>query len=163
MRLQKLLRFLIIPSLLVIVVTGWSIPVKASELTFQCEPTAEDEMGPFYHPDAPLRTSIGTGYLLIGTVKSANDCSPISSAKIELWMTGPDGRYGDDWRATLFSADNGTYFFTSHPATDYGSRRPHIHMRVTAEGFSPLVTQHYPLSSAGEGLFDLVLILAPKE
>ena len=101
--------------LIVLTVTAvWPTPVSAVGPTSQCEPTAEDEMGPFYKPDAPYRTSVGTGYLLLGTVKAANDCSPIPAAKIELWMTGPNGRYGDAWRATLFSADNGTYYFVSH-------------------------------------------------
>ena len=137
-------------------------PAAGADRSFLCEPTAEDEMGPFYRPDAPYRTSVGTGYLLFGTVKSATDCMPVADARIELWMTGPDGLYGDAWRATLLSAGNGTYHFTSHPPTEYGSRRPHIHIRVTAQGFLPLITQHYPRENAGEGLFDLVLIPAPQ-
>ena len=147
--------------LLLTIVTGGFAPVAAADDPYQCEPTAEDEMGPFYRPDVPYRNSVGTGYLLVGTVKAAYDCSPIAAAKIELWMTGPDGRYGDAWRATLLSAENGTYYFVSHAATDFGSRRPHIHIRVTAKGFEPLVTQHYPGTNAGEGLFDLVLLPTP--
>ena len=115
-------------------------------------------MGPFYRPDAAHRNSVGAGYLLFGTVKSASDCRPVANARLELWMTGPQGRYGDAWRATLFSAANGTYYFLSHAPTYFGSRRPHIHIKVTAEGFVPLVTQHYALKSAGEAMFDLVMI-----
>ena len=126
--------------------------------TYQCKPTAEDEMGPFYHPDSELRNKVGKGYLLQGKVRSARDCSLIPAAKIELWMTGPQGSYGDKWRATLLSSENGTYYFESHAPTDFGTRRPHIHIRVTAAGFKPLVTQHYPLKDAGLGIFDLVLI-----
>lgn len=120
-------------------------------------------MGPFYTPGAAIRNRVGSGYLLQGAVKSARDCSPISSARIELWMTGPEGRYGDEWRATLFSSTNGTYYFVSHEPTDFGNRRPHIHIRVTAEGFEALVTQHYPIKDAGEGLYDLVLTPAPQQ
>jgi protocatechuate 3,4-dioxygenase beta subunit len=146
-----------ITSLLVLIlgVSLVSIAIAGAQTT--CEATPEDEMGPFYKPGAPYRTSVGTGYLLLGTVKSTKDCQPIEAAMVELWMTGPDGQYGDAWRATLFSAENGTYYFTSNAPTDYGNRRPHIHIRATAEGFTPLVTQHYPVSGAGEGLFDLVL------
>ena len=151
-------RLTMINLLLLATIVACPVPASAVEQTFRCEPTQEDEMGPFYKPAAPYRTSVGTGYLLLGTVKAANDCSPVSAAMIELWMNGPDGRYGDAWRATLFSADDGTYYFVSHAPTDFGSRRPHIHIRVTAEGFAPLVTQHYPLDGAGEGLFDLVLV-----
>ena len=155
---QTTLKFLITVLVVVTLVATWAAPVNAIETTLKCEPTAEDEMGPFYFPDAPLRNRVGSGYLLMGTVKAATDCSPIPAARIELWMTGPDGRYGDAWRATLFSAENGNYYFVSHSPTDYGNRRPHIHIRVTAEGFAPLVTQHDPLDNAGEGLFNLVLI-----
>ena len=162
MKLENTLRFLIPILFVLAIITAWSTLVNATEAPYQCEPTVEDEMGPFYRPDAPYRSSVGTGYLLVGTVKAAHDCSPIAAAKIELWMTGPDGRYGDPWRATLLSAENGTYYFVSHAATDYGSRRPHIHFRVTAKGFAPLVTQHYPAADAGEGLFDLILIPEPK-
>ena len=152
-------RFIKIPILLLVsLVTLWLAPLSAAEQPFACAPTLEDEMGPFYKPGAPYRHSVGTGYLLFGTVKSAEDCSPIPAATVELWMTGPEGRYGDEWWATLFSAKNGTYYFTSHAATEFGSRRPHIHIRVSAEGFKPMVTQHYPVKNAGEGQFDLVLI-----
>ena len=161
MKVQTVLQFFLPVLLLSAIIAAWSAPAAAAGAPYQCEPTAEDEMGPFYDPDAPVRNRVGTGYLLVGTVKSAHDCSPIPAARIELWMTGPDGRYGDAWRATLFSADDGTYFFVSHAATDFGNRRPHIHIRVTAKGFTPLVTQHYPRTDAGEGLFDLVLIPAP--
>ena len=152
------MRLITIPLLVLTVVIAQLSPSRAADLSFQCEPTLEDEMGPFYHPDAAYRTSVGTGYLLMGTVKSASNCKPIVVAMIELWMTGPEGRYGDAWRATIFSSGNGTYHFNSHAPTEFGSRRPHIHIKVTAEGFKPLVTQHYPAKNAGEGLFDLVMI-----
>jgi protocatechuate 3,4-dioxygenase beta subunit len=161
MKAHTVLHFLMSVLLALAIMSAWSAPVNAAGGPYLCEPTTEDEMGPFYRPDAPYRTRIGTGYLLVGTVKAAHDCSPIPAAKIELWMTGPDGRYGDAWRATLLSAEEGTYYFVSHAATDYGSRRPHIHIRVTAKGFAPLVTQHYPAAGAGEGLFDLVVIPSP--
>ncbi len=155
------MRLSVIALLVLINLPGWSFPAFAAEQPFRCEPTQEDEMGPFYRPDAAYRTSIGTGYLLFGTVKSARDCSPIANARIEFWMTGPQGRYGDDWRATVSSTANGTYHFMSHAPTVYGNRRPHIHIRVSAEGFSSVVTQHYPVKGAGEALFDLVLIPSP--
>lgn len=157
------LRFKINRLLLLALGAACLLASPAAGEAYRCVPTPEDEMGPFYRPDAPLRNTVGSGYLLMGTVTSASDCNPIATARIELWMTGPQGRYGDDWRATLFSADNGRYFFESHPPTEFGSRLPHIHIRVTAEGFAPLVTQHYPLENAGEGQFDLVLVPLSRE
>ena len=128
---------------------------------FLCAPTPVEMDGPFYRAGAPQRNSIGTGYLLFGEVKSAVDCAPIAGARVETWMTGPDGRYDDRWRATLFSRQDGRYYLQSHFPPPYGSRPPHIHLLVNAPGFVELITQHYPLAGSGEALFDLILIPLP--
>lgn len=125
---------------------------------YQCAPTAPDSLGPFYKPDAPMRSSVGEGYVLTGTVKSAEDCAPIPKASIEFWLTNPEGRYDDAHRATVTADGSGGYRFESNRPSDYGFRPPHIHIRVTAEGFKPLVTQHYPEGKASKAEFDLVLI-----
>lgn len=131
-------------------------PLSAAD--YPCAPTAADMMGPFYKPDAPLRSSVGKGYLLRGTVKSAADCAPIPEARIEFWLTNPEGEYDDQYRATVMAEDSGAYRFESNRPQDYGFRPPHIHIRVTAAGFAPLVTQHYPGEGAAGSEFDLVLV-----
>jgi len=118
----------------------------------------EDETGPLYLPDAVTRNEVGAGYLMMGTVKSAADCKPVANARIEVWMAGPQGHYGDDWRATLFSDGNGRYYFRSHAPPNYGTGRPHIHIKVSSDGYKTLITQHYPAENAGEIMFNLVLI-----
>lgn len=130
----------------------------AMDKTFNCEPTPPDSMGPFYKSNAPVRSSVGEGYVLDGVVKSAQDCSPISGAQIEFWLTGSDGRYDDRHRATVYSGEWGKYRLGSNFPTTYGSRPPHIHIRVTVDGYKSLVTQHYPDRDNMEGNFDLVLI-----
>ncbi len=148
----------LLPVFLAILVLG---PIPGWGGDFRCIPTSPDAEGPFYRAGAPLRSSVGKGYLLLGEVKSAADCQPVAGAKIEFWMTGPDGRYGDSWRATTFSREDGRYFFESHVPGPYGSRPPHIHLLVTAPGFAELITQHYPEPGQGEAVFDLVLIPEP--
>ena len=128
---------------------------------YRCAPTTPDADGPFYRANAPVRNSIGEGYVLLGEVKSAADCAPVAGAKIEVWMTGADGRYDDRWRATLFSRKDGRYFFSSHFPAPYGNRPPHIHLVVNAPGFAELITQHYPLAGSAEAIFDLILIPKP--
>lgn len=125
---------------------------------YRCEPTRPDGQGPFYRAGAPLRDKVGEGYLLTGTTKSARDCRAIPHAKIEIWMNGPDGKYGDPWWATLYSDGEGNYRFESHLPVNFGSRPPHIHMVVNADGYRELITQHYPEAGSRKGLFDLVLI-----
>ena len=52
-------------------------------------------LGPFYEPGAPVRTSVGSGYELSGTVLAAKECKPIPNAHIELWLANPRGDYDD--------------------------------------------------------------------
>lgn len=124
------------------------------------QPTSADSLGPFYVPDAPVRDKVGEGYVLSGTVRSAADCAAIKGAKIELWLAGPSGSYDDDHRATLFADGSGNYRFESNFPAVYGNRPPHIHLRVSAPGFSTLVTQHYPEAGKSGASFDLVLVPA---
>jgi protocatechuate 3,4-dioxygenase beta subunit len=123
-----------------------------------CRPTAPDELGPFYKPGAPVRSSVGTGYVLEGTVRSAKDCAPVPGAAVELWLAGPDGGYGDAYRATVIADGKGAYRFESHVPPPYYGRPPHIHLRVSARGFETLVTQQYPGEGTRQGTFDIVLV-----
>jgi len=132
---------------------------QATDL-YLCPPTPPDADGPFYRPGAPVRNRIGSGYGLTGEVKSAADCSVIGNARIEVWLAGPDGIYGEAWRATIFSRQNGRYYFSSHVPGPYGSRPQHIHLIVNAPGFQELITQHYMGEGATGAVFDLVLIPA---
>lgn len=124
----------------------------------ECEPTQADMLGPFYKQDAPVRDKVGEGYALTGKVQSAGDCSLIPEAEIEFWQAGPDGYYDDAYRATVVSGEDGHYRFETDFPGAYGSRPPHIHIRVSAEGHETLVTQHYPEPGTTKGEFDLVLI-----
>jgi protocatechuate 3,4-dioxygenase beta subunit len=122
-----------------------------------CEPTPPDMLGPYYEPDAPVRTSVGSGYLLFGAVLAAGGCEPIPDARIEFWLANPEGEYDDAHRATVPAGGGGKYRFESNVPVSYGGRPPHIHIRVTAPGYRELVTQHYPEDGQTEANFDLIL------
>jgi protocatechuate 3,4-dioxygenase beta subunit len=126
--------------------------------TLTCDPTPSDSLGPFYEADAPIRDRVGEGYVLTGSVLSAENCLAISDVQIEFWLAGPDGEYRDDYRATLFSDDQGEFRFESHFPPPYQGRPSHIHIRVTAPGFQELVTQHYPEEGDEQATFNLVLV-----
>ena len=123
-----------------------------------CRPTEPDMLGPFYKSGAPVRSSVGKGYIMEGTVKSSRDCSAIKGARIEFWLVNPEGTYDDDHRATVFSDFKGSYRFESNLPKPYFGRPPHIHIRVSAEGHETLVTQHYPEEGKTRAPFDLVLV-----
>ena len=126
-------------------------------LTATCPATRSDTLGPFYVPNAPVRSSVGTGYVLSGVVRSKRGCVPLARARIELWLAGPAGEYGPRWRATAFSNRFGRYRFSSHFPPPYSGRPSHIHIRVTARGHRTLVTQHYPRAGNKRGTFNLNL------
>jgi protocatechuate 3,4-dioxygenase beta subunit len=50
-------------------------------------------LGPFYVTGAPVRTSLGSGHVLSGTVLAAEACKPIPNARIEFWLANPRGCY----------------------------------------------------------------------
>jgi protocatechuate 3,4-dioxygenase beta subunit len=151
---------MVITTFIILVANGLLFPMAlASEKKpTGCKPTPSDALGPFYKPNAPLRTSVGKGYVLTGSVKSSQDCLPVEGARIEFWLAGPNGQYDDDHRATLISDSSGRYTFQSNFPPPYSFRRPHIHIRVTADGYKPLVTQHYPVNGQTQGTLDLVMI-----
>jgi len=147
--------------ILIIVLAALFILLSLSiALATPCKPTQPDIEGPYYKPGAPERSSVGQGYVLSGVVRSFKDCLPIENAKIELWLTGPDGKYDDKHRASVYTDSSGMYGFQSNFPVHYGGRPPHIHIRVSAEGFRPLVTQHYPEQGTSRYSFDLILIAA---
>jgi protocatechuate 3,4-dioxygenase beta subunit len=123
-----------------------------------CKPTQPDMLGPFYEPGAPVRTRVGSGYVLSGAVLAAEECKPIPNARIEFWLANSRGDYDDAHRATVFGGERGEYRFQSNVPVSYGGRPPHIHVRVRAPGYEELVTQHYPESDQRKANFDLVLL-----
>lgn len=129
----------------------------AAGASLGCAPTAGDALGPFYRPGAPVRASVGRGYVLSGRVLAAPVCRPVPGARLEFWLAGPDGRYGDDYRATVLTDASGAYRFESHFPPAYAGRPPHLHVRASAPGYRVLVTQHYPRPGATGARFDLVL------
>jgi protocatechuate 3,4-dioxygenase beta subunit len=130
---------------------------SSDALMTKCRATAPDSLGPFYEPGAPVRSRVGTGYVLRGRVLSAASCLPIRRARIEFWLVNEQGEYDDAHRATVLARTDGRYRFESNRPIGYASRPPHIHVRVTARGYRALVTQHYPRAGRARAVFNLVI------
>jgi protocatechuate 3,4-dioxygenase beta subunit len=123
----------------------------------KCPPTPQDEIGPFYKQNAPLRSKTGSGYVLAGTVRSAATCRPVPGARVEFWQAGPDGKYSDAWRAAIITDRHGRFRLTTAVPPPYSSRPPHIHILVDMRGYAGLITQHYPAPGKHGATMDLVL------
>jgi protocatechuate 3,4-dioxygenase beta subunit len=145
--------------LFVSLLLGLALGVSSSpQAASGCRPTPPDSLGPFYEPDAPVRSKVGSGYVLSGRALAARTCRAIPRARIELWLANAQGEYDDAHRATLIAGRRGGYRFESSKPPSYQSRPPHIHIRVVARGFRTLVTQHYPRANRSSAVFNLVLV-----
>ncbi len=123
-----------------------------------CE-TTTDILGPFYRPDAPLRSDMrianakGQLVVLSGQVKHKDCTTPLKNACVEIWHCDGSGVYDNDspdyrYRAKTFCDDSGNYRFDTIIPVPYdaggGVVRPaHFHMMFSAEGYQSLITQLY--------------------
>jgi protocatechuate 3,4-dioxygenase beta subunit len=127
-------------------------------------PTARDMEGPFYISNVPVVTNLnrfgkqGEAMRIEGRVmNAAAPDQPVAGARLEIWQTDGSGRYfpeknGDyssfrdseiDMRGTVIAGADGRFSVMSLFPKEYWPRPPHIHYWIRAEGFQPLVTQHY--------------------
>lgn len=127
-------------------------------------PTAGDMEGPFYIRNVPVVTNLnrfgkpGEPMRIEGSVRNAAaPDQPIPGARLEIWQTDGTGHYfpeasGDysdfrdrdiDMRGTVIADADGRFTVMSLFPAEYWPRPSHIHYWIRAEGFLPLVTQHY--------------------
>lgn len=123
-----------------------------------CAPTPPDSEGPFYKPNAPDRTSTGSGLVVTGSVRSAAGCGPLPDARLEWWSVNTRGRYDDEHRASHRADAQGRYRYQTDFPAGYFGRPPHLHVRVSAPGHRVLVTQIYPKAGQSAIEFDFVLV-----
>jgi len=113
-------------------------------------PTLDDGVSPSYRPDTPVRSVVGSGHVLTGTVVSSRDGSPIEGARLELWPEYAGLGHPDEARATVFTDASGAYRFECDPPE-------HIHMRITAEGYLTIGQNSYHPEGRATGEIDIVL------
>lgn len=127
-------------------------------------PTAADMEGPFFVANMPVVENLnrfgkpGVVMRIVGQVmNAAAPDAPVPGARLEIWQTDGTGRYhpeenGDysdfpddqlDLRGTVMADAAGQFKVLSVIPKEYWPRPPHIHYRISATGFRPLITQHY--------------------
>jgi len=138
--------------------------VVAGEIDPSCAPTQSDTLGPFFITNTPVLTNLnrfgrqGETMRIVGKVVSASPpYLPIVGAKLEIWQADGTGRYypqanGDysdfddgeiDMRGTVLTDEKGQFSVLSLVTDGYRWRPPHIHYRISANGYKTLITQHY--------------------
>ncbi len=139
--------------------TKESMGVEAEQLRFvgDCK-TTNDILGPFYRPNAPIRSDLtcegleGNIITLKGQILGDDCTTPIENAQIEIWHCDTKGVYDNSspdfrQRGRLMTDAEGNYTFKTILPGKYLNgqlyRPSHIHFRVTAEGKREIVSQIY--------------------
>lgn len=130
-----------------------SVPAQSA-----CPPSRPDMLGPFYTPNAPERDQTGRGIVVSGAVHSTRGCAALPGARLEWWSADTRGEYKDELRATERTDAEGRYRYETEAPGRYPGRPPHLHVRITAAGHRPLVTQLYPKPTDTTLTADFVLI-----
>jgi len=140
---------------------GWASPYLSLGKIINpagCTPTTPDILGPFYLANAPSNiqlsspTEPGTPIIISGIVRSEDCPVAIPNALVEVWHATDAGSYYTNvnpytLRGRLYTGTGGDYSFNSIQPGWYlngAQYRPrHIHYRVSAPGYTTLVTQLY--------------------
>lgn len=125
-------------------------------------PTTTDILGPFYRPNAPLRTNLilpnskGIPVILKGGIFKEDGKTPISNAFVEIWHCDENQVYDNTsdeykYRGGQKTKTDGRYAFKTiipvpykaSPDDETSWRPAHIHMRVSVPDQQDLITQLY--------------------
>jgi len=116
------------------------------------QPTAWDEIGPFYKRGAPRAAELrapGDPGLPVAVAGNVSDTAGnvLPGASVEIWQADHLGRYDLDgyrYRSALLADESGRYSFGSVMPGHYPARVcQHIHYLVSAPGHKTLTTQLY--------------------
>lgn len=152
------------PAALAVVAPGLPL-ARSAPAALPLRPTPAQAEGPFYPVDLPADTDFdllaqgslrylrGQPAWLNGTVVDTSG-RPVNGAVVEIWQCDADGHYrhpGDGNRADpafqafgRVSVDRqGGYRFRALRPVAYGSRAPHIHVKVKLDRRTLLTTQLY--------------------
>jgi catechol 1,2-dioxygenase len=120
--------------------------------------TTNDILGPFYRPDAPLRSDLveeglaGARITLRGQVFGPDCVTALPNAQVEIWHCDTLGEYDNETaayrhRARLLTNAKGEYAFHTIVPGKYLNgklyRPSHIHYRVTEGRSNELISQIY--------------------
>lgn len=152
---------------------GAVLPARAIEVA--CSLTHQDDTGPFYVDNAPLRSVIagpdepGQRTIVSGRVLAEGCSTPLSGVLLDIWHADASGNYHDAreqyrLRGRLLTGADGRYSFSSIKPPPYGPwlaelfgyyRPAHYHIRLNLAGYSPLTTQLYFKGDPNLGSNDL--------
>jgi protocatechuate 3,4-dioxygenase beta subunit len=133
----------------------------AGPAAYRCTPTVQDAFGPFGRGMPPRRATIGRGHVTTGVVLSALTCRPLRNAQVQYWQVNRNGRYTRAGSGTILTNREGRFRFQGPFPPSYEGREGHIHLRVIAKNYVPLLARYVP--PVGERLGTIRLVLVPED
>jgi protocatechuate 3,4-dioxygenase beta subunit len=144
---------------------------SASINSLPCDgvPTISQTEGPYYKSGSPQKQDLSENMLgekltITGYVFDKS-CRPIPNAWLDFWQADSQGNYdmsGYNLRGHQFTDANGRYELQTVMPAEYGSRPPHIHLKVR-EGNGPILTSQIYFPEApqnqADNIFDPTLIM----
>ena len=127
----------------------WVLALILSGLIAALPAKAQVGMGPNHKPGAPFRAKLsppladGTVLLVRGHVRDKATGNGVDGAVLDAWQADATGQYhldDFDYRARVITDESGYFEIETIVPSNYGPP-PHIHMIVTAPGYSQLVTE----------------------
>ncbi|TBW27175.1 catechol 1,2-dioxygenase [Gramella sp. KN1008] len=121
-------------------------------------PTTSDILGPFYRPNAPMRSDLippgvhGTIAHLTGRIFRDDGSTALAGVLVEAWQCDADRVYDNTsdefrFRGAVKTQSDGYYSFNTILPPPYntgsGWRPAHIHMRISNPEHQDLITQIY--------------------
>jgi hypothetical protein len=89
-----------------------------------------------YIPDAPVRASLGSGFVITGRVRSAAGCRPLEDVRIQVWLATETGGEQDN-RASVHTGADGRYRIETAPTVpQFGE--PNIHVGYDDGDYRPV-------------------------
>ena len=93
----------------------------------RCEPTESNLGGTNnYIPDAPKAGSLGSGFVIQGTVRAADGCRPLDGVRIQVWLATESGGEQDNRASTFTDSDRRYRIETDPTVPQFGE--PNIHV-----------------------------------
>ena len=153
-----LFALLVAVAVAVAVATAATAAATAASSAAPCRPTESDGFGPFAQGGAPpVRATFGTGFVLRGRVLRSLDCKPLAGAVVEVWQANKGGAYDRRGRASVVTGAKGTFTFRGPIPVSYEGVSPHIHVRVSHDGFDEVATTIRVTRGARSARLEVVL------
>lgn len=143
--------------------------ILASSGKLKRTPSASE--GPFWKSGSPKRKTLfrtkdkGERIKVVGNVLDRRG-TMIEGTMIDVWQANASGNYdnsGYEYRGHVFSNADGRYSFNTVKPGSYGSRTPHIHIKISTPKGHKLTTQlyfpGYPRRNERDFLFDERLLI----